>query len=198
MKKLVVLLALALVTSVKAQMASSVDTNESIITWTGSNLFKFNKHSGTVKISKGSIEMAGLEIKGGEFVIDMNSIVNTDGKYNEMLVNHLKGDDFFSVETYPNANLSIIKAIRQIDGTYDVFADLTIKNIKNPIRFTAAVTPKGRTFELTTKFIIDRTLWNVLYNTKGMFSKFKEDAISDAIEFDVNVTFIYNRKKGGC
>lgn len=85
----------------RAQEEIKMDTSESLIKWTGSNLFKFNKHHGTVNFKSGVIIKDKDSLSGGRFEIDMNSIRNTDGKYNEMLVWHLKNEDFFKRRTLP-------------------------------------------------------------------------------------------------
>ncbi|MEW4922484.1 YceI family protein [Algibacter sp. 2305UL17-15] len=194
MKKLIMLAVFGLTFSVNAQMKLPIDTNKSMVKWTGSNLFKFNKHYGTVTFRNGTIVTKGNKLIGGNFMIDMSTIINTDGKYNEMLVNHLKGAEFFAVDRYPNAKLEIVEAIDKGKNTFDVLADLTIKHIKNKIRFSATITNSVGKSVMNTKFIIDRTLWNIVYKTKGILSTFKNDTISDAIEFEVSIEWVNDDK----
>ena len=74
-----------------------INVEKSIVNWKGSMLFSFGEHYGTVNFKEGSLEFKNDEIIGGSFVVDMNTMVNTDGDYNEGLVNHLKNEDFFDV-----------------------------------------------------------------------------------------------------
>ncbi len=192
MKTLVTFLALGFSLLATAQLKTSINTDKSIINWKGSNLLKFNTHYGTVNFKNGVLEMDGTTLIGGAFEIDMNTIKNTDGKYNEMLVNHLKGEDFFEVETFPNSKLEIKKAIDKGNNIYQVIADLTIKEVTNEISFRAKVENSSDTSVLNSKFIIDRTLWHVTYSSKGILSSVKDDVISDAIEFDVKIEWVNN------
>ncbi|MCK7538706.1 MAG: YceI family protein [Marinilabiliales bacterium] len=63
-----------------------------------------NEHFGTINLKEGVIHIDNNAITGGEFLVDMTTIKNTDiedEKMNGMLVGHLKSDDFFGVEKYP-------------------------------------------------------------------------------------------------
>lgn len=162
-----------------------IDTTKSIVKWTGSNLFKYNKHYGTVGFKSGEIIKSNGTIMGGSFVIDMNSIINTDGKYNEMLVSHLKNEDFFDTEKHPVSKLKILKFKRTSATGALVEAELTIKGITNNVDFKSKLDiTKGR-WRLTSKFFIDRTRWDIKYESKGLFGSLKDDIITDAIEFEV-------------
>tara|TARA_R110002049_G_scaffold143316_1_gene305321 strand:- start:4531 stop:5118 length:588 start_codon:yes stop_codon:yes gene_type:complete len=171
----------------RAQEEIKMDTSESLIKWTGSNLFKFNKHHGTVNFKSGVILKDKDSLSGGRFEIDMNSMINTDGKYNEMLVWHLKNEDFFNVEKYPSAKLEIT-GIKYSDSiNLDIEGNLTIKNITEPIVYKAILKHDKDKLVMTAKFIIDRTRWKVNYESKSLLSSLKDDTISDAIEFEVTV-----------
>lgn len=54
-----------------------------------------------------------------------------------------------------------------------------------PITFQAKVDYKKK--EMTTRFKIDRTLWNITYNSKEVSGKLKDELISDAIGFEVTL-----------
>lgn len=52
-------------------------------------------------------------------VIDMNSITNTylkDESYNQKLIGHLKSDDFFGVDKFPEATFQINTAANFTNG----------------------------------------------------------------------------------
>jgi len=171
-----------------AQNEIKIDTSKSYVKWTGSNLFQFNEHFGTVKFESGKINLAKDSISGGQFVIDMNSIVNTDGKYNEMLVDHLKGSDFFEVEKFPTAKLEIIK-IKYTDSiNLDIEAKLTIKDVTEILDYRSTFENFGNERTMKSKFKIDRTRWKINYESKGMVGSVKDGIISDAIEFEVVIT----------
>lgn len=187
--------------SVLNNQSSNKNTNrveilakESIIKWEGSNLFKVNKHHGTVALKSGHVIKKDGRILGGEFEIDMESIINTDGKYNEMLVNHLKGEDFFDIEKYPEAKLQIREIAYKSDNSLQFLADLTIKGITKEIQFNSKFEVIDGVEIMTSKFNLDRTLWDINYESKGFFSGMKDDIISDSIEFEITVKWPFMDK----
>ncbi len=173
----------------QGQGTIKIDTAKSVIKWKGSNLFKFNQHYGIVKLLSGEISMNGGSISEGKFVVDMNSILNTDGKYNEMLVMHLKNQDFFDVAKYPEAKLEINQIKYEDDGHMEIEALLTIKGISKPIKFSSTIEKGPNETFLKSRFIIDRTQWGISYESKGLVASLKDDIISDAIEFEVTIVF---------
>ena len=66
-----------------------------------------------------------------DFTIDVNS-VNTD---NEMRDKHLKSDDFFNTEKYPNMVFKS-KSMKKLAGNkYALIGDLTIRSVTKPVKF---------------------------------------------------------------
>ena len=189
MKKSIVFLTfLCSLSLVSAQNEVPIDTSKSLVKWTGSNLFKFNKHFGTVKFKNGVFLTKRDSLVGGKFEMDMTSIINTDGKYNEMLVGHLKNEDFFDVKKFPASQLEILE-VRYIDRTQlEIKANLTIKNSTEPIAFSATLENVNDTMVLKSKFIIDRIRWKINYESKSLLNSLKDDIISDAIAFEVMVS----------
>ena len=163
----------------------NIDTEKSVINWSGSKLFQFNQHYGTVKFLKGTFFWSGDMVMGGYFEADMNSIVNTDGNYNDMLVSHLKNEDFFDVKNHPLAQLKIVEALYVEEDKIEVEALLTIKEISHPIKFRMSIEERDRTYVFKSKFVIDRTRWGISYKSKGIIGSAKESIISDAIAFEV-------------
>ena len=89
---------------------------ESTIQWQGHKVT--GSHNGTVALKSGSLEFDGDAPTGGNFVIDMTTIDCDDlsGNWKDKLVGHLKSDDFFGVETHPEAILAITSTL-QISST---------------------------------------------------------------------------------
>ena len=166
-----------------AQEKLNINITKSSIKWIGEYTFYFGGHDGFIKFTKGHFIKTGAIITGGEFIIDMNSITNTDiktKKGNESLVSHLKEPDFFDVKKHPLAKLIITNVEYFKDESMRIHANLTLKGITKPIQFNA--TPNYKEKSLTTRFKIDRREWNVSYK-----SKIKNSAISDAIGFEVTL-----------
>src|SRR5699024_4788218 len=66
-----------------------------------------------------------------KFKIDVNTI-NTN---NEDRDNHLRSDDFFDVEKYPNITFDSNEIVSTGADEYDVSGDLTVKNVTKNATF---------------------------------------------------------------
>ena len=163
-----------------------VDTKSSTVKWIGSKVA--SSHEGTINIEKGMLMINHGTLVGGQFSIDMNSIVCTDlepNKGGKKIVKHLKNEDFFNVEEYPLAYVKIIRAVKGSGNTYKIIADLTIKGITKPITFQADVNVNGKNFLATANMKIDRTKWDIKYGSGSFFDNLGDRAILDEIEFDI-------------
>ncbi|WP_108807723.1 YceI family protein [Aquimarina spinulae] len=188
MKKIIlVVVIIFLIPTTYAQQDLRIDTGKSIINWQGSDLLNLNTHNGTVKLKNGVIRRKGILITGGEFEIDMNSIINIGDQYNEMLITHLKSKDFFNVKKHPIAKLEIINT-RYINATnLDVIAYLTINDIRHIIQYQSTIENINNQVLMKSKFVIDRTLWKINYKSKNFLINLKDDIISNTIDFEVFV-----------
>ncbi|NQY06246.1 MAG: YceI family protein [Flavobacteriaceae bacterium] len=142
--------------------------------------FYFGGHHGEVDFKEGYFIKTGKKISGGAFVIDMNRMSDESGEYENGLISHLKDPDFFDVKLYQTSKLVFTNVIYYDSTHMRINANLTIKDITLPIFFNAEVDFNKK--QLTTRFKIDRTLWGITYN-----NKVKNDAISDAIAFQVTL-----------
>ena len=166
-----------------AQEKLSVNVTKSKIKWMGEYTFYFGGHEGTVNFTAGYFNKTGAKITGGTFTIDMNTLVSTDVKNKDAkldLENHLKASDFFDVQKYPTASLTITKVEYFENNKFRMEADFTIKGITKSVNFRGSFDYERKM--LTTKFKIDRRRWNVNYT-----SKLRDGAISDAIGFEVTI-----------
>ncbi|WP_109097890.1 YceI family protein [Aquimarina sp. AU58] len=188
MKKIIIVVVIFfLIPTAYAQQELRIDTGKSIINWQGSDLLNLNTHNGTVKFKNGVIRRKGILITGGEFEIDMNSIINIGDQYNEMLITHLKSEDFFNVKKHPIVKLEIINT-RYINATnLDVIAYLTINDIRHIIQYQSTIENINNQVLMKSKFVIDRTLWKINYKSKKFLINLKDDIISNTIGFEVFV-----------
>ena len=185
----VLLLAIGLnLNPVETTATYETNVSESSVVWTATKVVS-GGHTGTVKISKGSLEIDGSELKGGSFEIDMTTIANTDieGEWRAKLEGHLKSDDFFAVETYKTATLKITKVKSTAKGKYDITADLTIKGKTESVTFPADVNVKGGKATATAKITVDRTKYDVRYGSPSFFDDLGDKAISNEFTLDVKV-----------
>jgi polyisoprenoid-binding protein YceI len=172
-----------------AQDNFTANSDSSTIYWKG---FKpTGEHNGTIAIEQGNFTVANGEITGGEFIIDMNSIVNLDleagGTYNTKLVNHLKSDDFFDTAVYPTAVFKITGTEKKGNQTL-IKGDLTLKDKTNPVSFLADVNLNGNNLNVKSEtFKVDRSKWNVRYGSKSFFDDLADKFIEDMMEISFNV-----------
>jgi len=166
----------------------TADAEASTVTWTGSAPTK--SHNGTISISEGSLALDGGKLTGGNFIIDMNSIVNLDLEdetYNGKLIGHLKSADFFDVENNGFSAFAIT-GVEDNDGKTMVKGNLTIKGIKKNIEFPATVSVDGNSVSFTSEvFNIDRTEWDIKYKSGKFFEDLKDKLINDNIELSFTV-----------
>lgn len=168
-----------------AQNLIDIDVKKSKLKWLGSSMIHFNDHYGTVDIASGTLTMVDGKISTGIFQVDMNTIKNEDGGFNESLVEHLKDEDFFDVKNFPDATIEIERVKYHSNIKVECFANLTIKGITNPITIFADISVSDGKTSIQSKFKIDRSRWNVRYGSKSFFNDLGNDAISDVITFEV-------------
>jgi len=156
-----------------------IKVENSKVIWKGYKVT--GSHEGTIALQSGILTFEADKLVGGEFVIDMTTITNTDldGDNKGKLEGHLKSDDFFGVTTFPTATL-VFKDVKSTGkNSYAVTGDLTIKGIKNPVSFDISVYGSKATASVK----IDRTKFDVRYGSTSFFDNLKDKAIYD--EFDL-------------
>lgn len=171
-----------------------VAQDQSTVKWYGEKVL--GKHDGEIKLESGQLTVAGDQLTGGRFVMDMQSISNndlTDQEQNGKLVGHLKSDDFFGVETYPTATFEITNAspiANAADGqaNYNVKGNLTIKDKTEEISFPAVVSVNGNTVNAKADVTVDRSKFDVRYGSETFFGDLGDKAISDEFRLSLDVT----------
>ena len=162
-------------------------TDQSSITWKGREL-STKVHYGTLTFVSGEFEVVDGLISNGQFVVDMTSINNQDmqGDRKARLEGHLKSDDFFSVETYQTATLSITSSKIISDGKWNVFGELTIKNYTHPVSFEMTRLEEGWSAIL----IFDRSKYDVNFRSGTFFQNLGDKLIYDDIELVISVNTV--------
>ncbi len=143
----------------------TVNTDASTVKWIGASPIK--QHDGSLKISEGSLTVAGGNITGGSFTVDINSLNNNDltGEYKGKLEGHLKSADFFEAEKYPTSKFEItaVEVAAEGENTHKVSGNLTLKDVTKNVTFPAKVTVSETEVTATANFNIDRSQWNMSY-----------------------------------
>ncbi|PMD97019.1 lipid-binding protein [Siphonobacter sp. BAB-5405] len=163
-----------------------VDTAKSSVIWLGKKVT--GEHTGTIALKDGQLLLDGGKLVGGNFTMDMSTLKVTDvkdEKMNTKLKTHLEGEDFFGVANHPTSTMKITKVTPKGGNNYDVTGDLTIKGKTNAVTFPATVDPKTGTG--TAKIKIDRSKYDIRYNSKSFFDNLGDKVIYDDFELDVNL-----------
>lgn len=169
-----------------------IDTEKSVFEWIGRNLN--NRHNGRIAIQIGEMVVQGGELTAGTVVLDMNSITNSDlqdADWRDMLIRHLKSDDFFAVAQYPTASFRLAGWAAEVGAPPEaphgtVTGELTIRDVTRPITFQATVAPQADGgIKAHAVFDFDRTLWNVCYGSGKLFERLGMHLVHDIITVEL-------------
>jgi len=175
-----------------ADKTLKVDPKASTINWGAKKVT--GTHAGTVPLESGTLVIDNDKLKGGSFVADIKSLVVTDVTDKEMngkLTNHLKSDDFFSVEKHPQAKLVISSVTPKGGNAYDVTGKLTIKGITQDVKFPATVTADAKKVTANAKVAIDRTKYDIKFRSTNFFENLGDKAIDN--DFTLDVSLVANK-----
>lgn len=169
----------------------TLNPSESSLTWMARRVVGA-QHTGTVGIESGRLTFTGAKkdrvLESGTFTVDMDTITESDD--NQIFLKHIRSADFFNVETYPTATLSINSLTwTGRMNVYEISGDLTILDTTAPVTFPAKIifTDDGAT--ATAAFDIDRAQWDIVYDSASILSDIGDRAIDDRIGFFLELTF---------
>jgi polyisoprenoid-binding protein YceI len=158
------------------------NTSRSEITWNGKKVT--GEHFGKVPVKQGSFTLNGTKLTAADFTADLSALTVEDIKdaeYNGKLVGHLKNDDFFSTDKFPEARFVLTKATAKAAGVYDVTGNLTIKGITKPVTFPATIKTDANGSTVTGKIVVDRSKYDIKYSSKSFFDA---NALGDKMIYD--------------
>lgn len=169
-----------------------VDVEKSRLEWIGRNLN--NRHYGRIAIQEGELVIKGGTLSEGNIILDMDTITNLDLQdpdWCNMLINHLKSDDFFATGRFPTASFQLTGW--EADSVYAPEApsgigtgDLTIRDVNLPVTFPAIIAPQADgAVKAHAAFDIDRTLWNVCYGSGKLFERLGMHLVHDLISLEL-------------
>jgi len=185
-----------LLCNLSANDTLQVDLDNSQISWVGRKVT--GEHTGTLNLSNGWVVMDKTILIGGKFIFDMTSISNTDIESPEWrlkLESHLKDNDFFAVDSFPYAILEI-KGNQAIPddksaSNHQILTDLTIRGITQGLSFPISLQQSDSIFSAKGSVDINRTLFNIQYNSGRFFENLGDKLIYD----DFTVKFMVKTKE---
>ncbi len=162
-------------------------TEKSVVRWVGRNLL--NQHNGVIGLEKATLELDQDRLVGGEAVMDMNRIECQDiedPSMAQMLIGHLRTEDFFLVDQYPTARFKVSSA-EEIPNApagspnYNVEGKFTLRGHTEKIRFVAALGKNDEVVALQASFDFDRVLWNSKYGSGKIYEALGKHVVNDLI-----------------
>ena len=160
-----------------------IKVDNSKVVWKGYKVT--GSHEGIISITSGHLNFDKDILTGGNFEIDMSTIIVTDleGEYKGNLEGHLKSDDFFGVDKFPTAKLKVTSASKFINNKSSVKAELTIKGKTENITFD--ITKNKNLY--TAKIDVDRSKFDVKYGSTSFFDSLGDKAIDDIFILDIKL-----------
>jgi len=139
-----------------------LDTIKSIIKWKGTKLMHTGQHEGTVNFKEGQMLFSDENLVGGQFVVDMQSIYNTDIPKNDPvprknLTDHLNKD--FETNLFATASFTMTNVEKVNSELYNISGDMIIKGVSRSIAITMEEIKKEK--EYFSEFSINRSLWGI-------------------------------------
>jgi len=166
----------------------NVSLTESTVSWKGKKVG--GEHFGKVSLISANLDYEKNRIKGGSFEIDMTSItcedITNEGS-NKRLVDHLKSDDFFSVENHPRAKFVLTEAKTKNGKDYDMKGNLTIKGITKPVSFPAVVNVIDDKVLANATIVFDRAAYDIKYRSGSYFENLADKLIYDDVEMNIKL-----------
>lgn len=171
-----------------------LDVQQSRIEWIGRSLN--NRHIGQLAITQGNLVIAAGRPRSADIIVDMHTLTNSDLQdpaYRDMLIAHLKSDDFLAVDRFPTAVLTI----RSWEEESEAFpialggiatGELALKGIRRTVRIPAIAAPQiDGSIKVHAAFDLDRTLWDMSYGSYRYFERLGMHLVHDIISLELFV-----------
>lgn len=185
MRKMSVMIALLCsfgLLSAQTAMDYPVDLEQSKLEWDAKKVV--GGHVGYVNLKDGAVKLNADRLEGGSFVIDMTSLVCTD---TERVTAHLKNEDFFDVEKFPNATFVITQVDNANPKAPVISGRLTIKGITKDLSFPATVNVNGNTMNASATVQVNRLDYDIRFRSSRFFADLGNRAIEDEFTIKINL-----------
>ena len=176
------------------------DPAASSLIWEGrKTLIVDYKDQGTINVQSGFMLVEEGALMSGEIILDMSSLtVNSVGQGGVAgLERHLKSADFFDVENFAEARISLMSVVpveeNNENGTkYNLEAEIIIKDIANNVVIPAEIYMQDDNLVVFGQVDLDRTLWDIRYGSDKFFDNLANNVIDDF--FTVGFRFVSVKK----
>jgi len=192
MKKVLLLITVLYSSNLYSQDGLSkyvADTSKSTIEWTGKKLT--GEHYGEIILRSGELTFSKDKLVGGSFEMDMNSIICTDItdlKSNKRLVDHLKSEDFFSVNRFPMSQFTITSVEVKSANEYYVRGNLTIKGKASPVSFPVKLRNENHQMQADATITFDRSKYDVKFGSQSFYENIGDKLVYDDVDISIKMT----------
>jgi polyisoprenoid-binding protein YceI len=170
----------------------AVDPEASTVEWIGRNIG--GRHFGTVRVLSGRFTIRNGLPAAGSFELDMDSfeVADLEDEMAELLIAHLKSDDFFASAEHPTARYEItgLEAVpdaRPGAPNCTVSGRLTMRGVTEDLSFPAVVAAKADALALDAHFDLDRTRWGVNYGSGKLYEDLGMHLVNDDVSLQVRL-----------
>ena len=147
--------------------------------------------TGSFKEFEGGLESDSDDFAGA--TIQFSANINSISTNNEQRDTHLKSDDFFNAEAFPQMTFSSTSFAKKEGDAYQLIGDLTIRDITKSVELDViyngtAVDPYGQTksgFEISGK--ISRKEFGLMWSA---VTEAGSIVVSDEVRLDLNVQLV--------
>ena len=168
----------------------------SFVNWRASHLGGVQPRFGKVFIKDVTFAVNNGKLANATVTMNLSSLTvesfPEESEQTAKLEGHLKSPDFFNIEKYPTSKFELTQ-LKESSGDFNskITGNLTISDITKSITFNANVEiSENRASIKSEDFSIDRTDWNLTYNTEGTEGVPVDYLISNNIGFTINVSSI--------
>jgi len=168
----------------------TADVEATKLTWVGRKIS--SGHDGTIDLKDGSLIIGADGQINGKFNIDMSSISVSDlqGGGKKSLERHLKNEDFFDVNNFPIATLEFSSRTEDIIANkLSLASELTVKNITNPLKFSAQIIEATPQLKIKADIVFDRSIYDVRYGSGKFFENLGDRLILDEVQIGAILLF---------
>jgi polyisoprenoid-binding protein YceI len=167
---------------------TTVNKTESTVSWNAKKVT--GEHYGKVPLQDAQLDYSNGKITGGSFTMDMVNLTVediADANSNKRLADHLRSDDFFSVEKFNTSTFKITEAKSSNGKDYTITGTLTIKGISNTVTFPATVSVEKGKIVANADITFDRTKYDIKYRSGNYFENLADKMIYDDVTLKVKL-----------